>query len=75
MMRSAIAHHPPTDTQLVPERRFPAPTSQFLYWMGRQMVWNTLLASLGQVPWLCPVPTSCAPPAFSLAGHEKLKNP
>ena len=23
MMRSAIAHHPPTDTQLVPKRRFP----------------------------------------------------
>ena len=25
MMRRAIAHHPPTNTQLVPERRFPAP--------------------------------------------------
>ena len=23
MMRRAIAHHPPTDTQPVPERRFP----------------------------------------------------
>ena len=28
------------------------PPSQFLNWMGRHMVWNTLLASLGQVPWL-----------------------
>ena len=25
MMRSAIAHHPPIDTQLVPERRSPPP--------------------------------------------------
>ena len=58
-----------------PERRFPAPTSQFLYWMGRHMVWNTPLATLGQLPWLCPLPTSCAPAAFLLAGHEKLKNP
>ena len=24
-MRRAIAHHPPTNTQLVPERQFPAP--------------------------------------------------
>ena len=31
MMHSAIAHHPPTDTQLVPEPRYPAPTPQFLY--------------------------------------------
>ena len=25
MMRRAIAHHPPTDTQPVPKRRIPAP--------------------------------------------------
>lgn len=27
------------------------------------------------VCWLQPLPASCAPPAFSLAGHEKLKSP
>ena len=27
MTRSAIAHHPPTNTQLVPQWRSPAPTS------------------------------------------------
>uniref|UniRef100_A0A663EMS4 VWFA domain-containing protein n=1 Tax=Aquila chrysaetos chrysaetos TaxID=223781 RepID=A0A663EMS4_AQUCH len=27
------------------------------------MVWNTPLDSLGQLPGLCPLPTSCAPPA------------
>ena len=31
MMRSAIAHHPPINTQLVPEQRFPAPTPPGLY--------------------------------------------
>ena len=75
MMRRAIAHHPPTDTQLVPQRRYPTPTSPFLYYMGCPMVWNTPLATLGQLSCLCPLPTSCAPPAFLLAGHEKLKNP
>ena len=31
MMRRAIAHHPPTDTQPVPKRQIPTPPSQFLY--------------------------------------------
>ena len=65
---------PPAD-QHPASPRVANPRPQFLYWMGRPMVWNTLLASLGQLPWLCPVPTSCVPPAFLLAGHEKLKNP
>ena len=47
MMRSAIAHHPPTDTQPVPKQRFPAPTPPTLYttcdvpWYGipRWPVW------------------------------------
>ena len=28
-----------------------------------------------QEKWLCPLPSSCVPPAFLLAGHEELKNP
>ena len=39
------------------------------------MVWNTPFTPLWVSCPGCPVPTSCAPPAFSLAGHEKLKNP
>ena len=31
MMHSAIGHHPPIDTQLVPERRSPIPTPPSLY--------------------------------------------
>ena len=34
MMRRAIAHHPPTDTQLVPERRFPLPPLPPVYILG-----------------------------------------
>ena len=76
-MHNAITHHSPTNAQLVPE--WPAPpyphSLQFIYWAWHHTVWNTLLATLGQLSWLCPFPTSCAPPAFSLAGHENLKNP
>ena len=34
----------------------PANSSQFIYWAWHHMVWNTALASLGQLPWLCPLP-------------------
>ena len=74
MMHNAIAHHPPTNTQpaqaAIPYPHFPVP---ILDVTSHGMEYT--IGSLGQVPWLCPVPTSCAPPAFSLAGHEKLKNP
>ena len=78
VMHNAIAHHLLTDAQLVPEQRSTPsrPTPPSLY-TGHDVTWYgiPLLTSLGQLPWLCPLPTSCAPPAFLLAGHEKLKNP
>ena len=40
------------------------------------MVWNTPLASLGQLSWVCPLPAPAAPLACPLAGQsEKLKSP
>ena len=77
VMHNAIAHHSLTDAQLAPEQRSPlqANSLQFIYWAWHHVVWNIPSASWGQLPWLCPLPTSCAPPAFLLAGHEKLKNP
>ena len=48
---------------------------QFIYSAWCHMVWNTSLASSGQLSWLCPLPVSRAPPALSLAGPEKLKSP
>ena len=40
------------------------------------MGWNTPLASLGQLPWVCPLPAPAAPPACPLAGQsKKLENP
>ena len=33
---------------------------QLIYWAWRHMVWNSPLASLGQLSWLCPLPASCA---------------
>ena len=33
---------------------------QFIYSAWCPMVWNTSLASLGQLSWLCPLPVSCA---------------
>ena len=61
MMRRAIAHHPPTNTEPVPEWRFPAPPSQFLYWMGRPMVWKYTVGQFGSgalavscASFLCP---------------------
>ena len=52
-----------------------ANSPQFIYWAWHHMVWNIPLAGLGQLCWLCPLKTSCAPPAFLLAGRGKLKNP
>ena len=79
VMHNAIAHLLPTDAQLVPKQRSSDPSQphspQFMYWTWCHMARNIALASLGQLSWLCPLPTSCAPPAFLLAGHEKLKNP
>ena len=44
MMCSAIAHHPPTNTHLVPKRRFPCPHSpvpilDVTYGISRWPVW------------------------------------
>ena len=40
------------------------------------MVWNTPLASLGQLSWVCPLPAPAASLACSLAGQsEKLRSP
>uniref|UniRef100_A0A493U2L1 Zinc finger protein 365 n=1 Tax=Anas platyrhynchos platyrhynchos TaxID=8840 RepID=A0A493U2L1_ANAPP len=35
------------------------------------MVWNTPLASLGHLSWVCPLPALTAPPACPLAGQSK----
>ena len=35
--------------------------SFFFTWF--HMVWNVSLASLGKLPWLCPLPATCLPPA------------
>lgn len=40
------------------------------------MIWVRSTASLGQLSQHHPLPSSCIPPAYSLAGqYEKLKNP
>jgi len=40
------------------------------------MAWNTPLANLGQLSWVCPLPAPAAPLACPLAGQsEKLKSP
>lgn len=38
-----------------------------IYWPWCHMVWHVILASLSQLSWLYPLPTSCATPTFSLA--------
>ena len=60
MMRSAITHHLPNDTQLVPERWFPAPTpvpkldgmSHGMEYTVGQFVWAALAVSCAN--FLCP---------------------
>jgi len=42
----------------------------FYCWPQRHMVRNIPVVSLGQLSWLFPLPTSCSPPACSLAGAE-----
>ena len=45
-------------------------------WTCHHRVWNILLVSWGRLSQLRPLPTSCAPPAYSLAGQcEKKKRP
>ena len=61
-MHSAIAHHPPTDAQPVPEQRPPRPAFPSLC-PEHDVTWYGM--SLWPV-WLCPLPASCAPPAFSV---------
>ena len=75
-MHNAIAHHLLTDAQPVPKQQS-APPSQLpqVYILDVTSYGMKPLASLGQLSWLCALQTSCAPPAFLLAGYEKLKNP
>lgn len=61
MMRRAIAHHPPTDTQPVPERRIPAPPHFPVPKLDGTS--HGMEYSVGQFG------------SGALAGHEKLKNP
>lgn len=78
VMHNAIAHHPLTDAQPIPEQPAPPPRPATpIYCLAwRQMVWNIHLASLGQLSWVCPLPAPAAPPACSLAGQsEKPKSP
>ena len=59
-MHNAIAHYASTNAQLVPERQSSLPHSpQFIYWAWHPMVCNIPLASLGQLSWLCHLPTPC----------------
>ena len=76
VMHNAIAHHPLTDAQPVPEQQPPASFPPRLYtehdvlWYGRSLwpVWVTVLA-VSPPSFLCP-------PASSLVGWgEKLKSP
>ena len=70
------AHHPPTDAQPVPEQWPPASFPPSLYtghdvlWYGISL-WPVWVSCPGCVPSQLLVP----PPAFLLAGHEKLKSP
>ena len=48
----------------------------FICWAWHHMVWNIPWVSWGQLFWLCPLPTSCAPPASLLVGWgEKKERP
>ena len=60
MMRRAMAHHPPADTQPVPERRFPAPHFPVPKRDGTSHGMEYTVGQFG---------------SGALAGHEKLKNP
>ena len=60
MMHRAIAHHPPTGTQPVPERRFPAPSFPVPKLDGTSHGMEYPVGQFG---------------SGALAGHEKLKNP
>ena len=75
-MHNAIAHHPLTNAQPVPEQRLPASFSPILY-TEHDVIWYGI--SLWPVWVSCPgcVPSQrLVPPAYSLAGqYEKLKSP
>ena len=66
MTHSAIAHHPPIDTQPVPEQRFPAPTAPSFYtrcditWYGIPL-WPLWVSCPGCVlcQFLVPLQLSC----------------
>ena len=76
VMHNALTHHSPTDAQLVPKQRSSPGQLPPVSILG-MMPYGTEYpcGQFGSLPWLCPLPTCCAPPAFSLAGEEKLKNP
>ena len=44
----------------------PSSFPRFICWVRCHKVWNTPLVSWGQLSQLCPLPTSCASPAYSL---------
>ena len=66
MMSSAIAHHPPTDPQLVPEQRSPTPTPPSLY-TGHDVTWygiplwplGSAVLAVSPPNFLCPSSLSC----------------
>ena len=80
MMHNTIARHLLTDVQLVPEQSsaplppWPSPPSLYtghdVTWYGIAL-WPVWVSCPGCVASHLLVP----PPAFLLAGHEKLKNP
>ena len=73
MMRRAIAHHPPTDTQPVPERRIPAPPFPVPKLDGTSHGLEYTVVQFGSGALAVSPPNFFSPPAFSLAGDEKLK--
>jgi len=87
MQMKTTDHHQLTDAQPVPEQRPPRqPSPSFIAERGPLAnLPPALLLSVvpydmgypfGQLSWLCPLPASCAPPAWSLAGRwEEQKRP
>ena len=77
-MHNAIAHHSPTDAQLVPEQRS-APPGQLppVYILGMMSYgMEYSFGQFGSAVLAVSPPSFLCPPAYLLAGqYEKLKSP
>ena len=74
MMHNAIAHHPVTDAQPIPEQQLCPPSQQppvyVLVMMVHRMEYP--FGSSGQLPWPCSLPASCAAPQWQSMGNQKV---